>query len=84
MFVTVGLNIRREWFIITDKITKSSRKRGQRRNNIGVPQRLLDHLTPTVLEKLWITTGNYFHNPVHWPEGKDYSMFVEHFTVSPF
>jgi integrase/recombinase XerD len=36
-----------------DNSLKSSRKRGQRRNNLNVPRRLLDQLTPAVLEKPW-------------------------------
>jgi integrase/recombinase XerD len=32
------------------KDAKNARKRGQRRTNIDIPRRLLDHLTPAALE----------------------------------
>ncbi|MCF8568604.1 tyrosine-type recombinase/integrase [Alicyclobacillus tolerans] len=44
-----------------DKNAKSIRKRGQRRNNLNVPRRLLDHLTPAVLEKPWDVENDAGH-----------------------
>jgi integrase/recombinase XerD len=35
---------------MSDNTTKNARKRGQRRNNIDIPQRLVDHLTMAVLD----------------------------------
>ncbi len=44
---------------MSENALKTGRKRGQRRNNIDVPQRLLDRLTPISLHN---SNCHYFTN----------------------
>lgn len=41
---------------MSKNIVKTARKRRQRKNNLDIPQRLLDRLTPSVLETPILST----------------------------
>lgn len=49
---------------MNENTAKKPRKRGQRKNNLEIPQRLLDRLTPSVLEK----TNSIPQKTVEFPE----------------